>query len=234
MKNECCYLNSMKNSYVQLSITIFNYKDRKRILLVSGIKNRYLLRNVKTVVFYRYVEADFSSVTAKKIRQMLRPGSPNFVSMFSEEPKEVEHSDLHAGDYHLVGADLRQLNEFKEKLGSCELNYKLPTLFIAECVLVYVETSQSDALLSAASNGLRILFFLNYEQVNIGDTFGKIMCRGIILPGLAACENLDAQKRRFIGSGWKNVIILLSQLLEHYCFVIASKNARAFDFEWKK
>ncbi|EFO22694.1 hypothetical protein LOAG_05792 [Loa loa] len=28
--------------------------------------------------------------------------------------------------------------------------------------------------------------------------------------------------------------ILLSQLLEHYCFVIASKNAHTLDFEWTK
>ncbi|CAG9533216.1 unnamed protein product [Cercopithifilaria johnstoni] len=217
---------------------------------------------------HRYVEVDFSSVTAKKIRQMRRPGSPDLISMFSREPKEVEHADLHAGDYHLVGADLRQLNEVKEKLDSCHLNYKTPTLFIAECVLVYMGTSQSDVLLSAFAKWFDNAFFLNYEQVNIGDTFGKIMVsnlheRGIILPGLDACENLDAQKKRFMDSGWKNVVvktmweiygteipdmqvkrieklelldekILLSQLLEHYCFVIASKSAHTLDFEWKK
>lgn len=77
----------------------------------------------------------------------------------------MEHSDLHAGDYHLVGADLRQLNEFKEKLDSCDLNYKAPTLFIAECVLVYMGTSQSDALLSASVGWFEHAFFLNYEQV---------------------------------------------------------------------
>ncbi|VIO88806.1 Uncharacterized protein BM_BM1736 [Brugia malayi] len=243
-------------------------EKRQIINLGAGFDTLYWRLKEEGKQLYRYVEADFSSVTAKKIRQMRRPGSPNLVSMFSEQPKEVEHSDLHAGDYHLVGADLRQLSEFKEKLDSCDLNYKLPTLFIAECVLVYMGTSQSDALLSACVRWFENAFFLNYEQVNIGDTFGKIMVsnlhgRGIILPGLAACENLDAQKRRFISSGWNNVIvktmweiygkeipdiqvkrieklelldekILLSQLLEHYCFVIASKNAHAFDFEWKK
>ncbi|VDK76202.1 unnamed protein product [Litomosoides sigmodontis] len=217
---------------------------------------------------YRYVEVDFSSVTAKKIRIMRRPGSPNLISMFSAEPEEVGHADLHAGDYHLVGADLRQLNELKEKLDSCYLNYEAPTLFIAECVLVYMGTCQSDTLLSACVKWFENAFFLNYEQVNIGDTFGKIMVsnlheRGIILPGLAACENLDAQKKRFVDNGWGNVLvktmweiygkeipdvqvkrieklelldekILLSQLLEHYCFVIASKSAYMLNLDWEK
>lgn len=78
---------------------------------------------------------------------------------------EMEHVDLHAGDYHLIGADLRQLNELKEKLDSCNLNNKMPTLFIAECVLVYMGTSQSDALLSACVRWFEDAFFLNYEQV---------------------------------------------------------------------
>uniref|UniRef100_A0A0R3RW55 Leucine carboxyl methyltransferase 1 n=1 Tax=Elaeophora elaphi TaxID=1147741 RepID=A0A0R3RW55_9BILA len=244
------------------------------INLGAGFDTLYWRLKEKGKQLHRYVEVDFSSVTAKKIRQMRRPGSPNLVSLFSEEPKEMEHADLHAGDYHLIGADLRQLNEFKEKLDSCGLNYKAPTLFIAECVLVYMGTSQSDALLSACVTWFENAFFLNYEQVyfshsvNIDDTFGKIMVsnlhgRGIILPGLAACENLDAQKKRFMDSGWKNVVvktmweiygkeipnvqverieklelldekILLSQLLEHYCFVVASNNAHTLNFEWKK
>ncbi|OZC10191.1 leucine carboxyl methyltransferase [Onchocerca flexuosa] len=238
------------------------------INLGAGFDTLYWRLKEEGKQLYRYVEVDFSSVTAKKIRQIRRPGSPNLVSMFSEETKEVEHSDLHAGDYHLVGADLRQLNEFKEKLESCDLNYKTPTLFIAECVLVYMGTSQSDVLLSALAEWFENAFFLNYEQVNISDTFGKVMIsnlyrRGIILPGLAACENLDAQKKRFIDNGWKNIVaktmweiygkeipdmqvkrieklelldekILLSQLLEHYCFVIASKSGHPLDFEWKK
>ncbi|MCP9262981.1 Leucine carboxyl methyltransferase 1 [Dirofilaria immitis] len=285
---ECKYiaskLNYFKDAYIHRFIlsSECNRRDPEisrgywaRIIAIKAIVDAFLKafpENVKSLILgldltpcirrlkeegkqlYRYVEVDFSSVTAKKIRQIRRPGSPSLISMFSEEPKEVEHSDLHAGDYHLVGADLRQLNEFKEKLESCNLNYKTPTLFIAECVLVYMGTSQSDELLSAS--------------VNISDTFGKVMVsnlyrRGIILPGLAACENLDTQKERFVGNGWKNVFaktmweiygkeipdmevkrieklelldekILLSQLLEHYCFVIASKSAHLLNFEWKK
>lgn len=79
--------------------------------------------------------------------------------------KETEHSDLHAGDYHLIGADLRQLHELKDKLAKCDLNFQAPTLFIAECVLVYMGGGQSDALIAELTNWFDNAFFVNYEQV---------------------------------------------------------------------
>ncbi|PIO69134.1 hypothetical protein TELCIR_09057 [Teladorsagia circumcincta] len=80
----------------------------------------------------KFVDVDFSSVTAKKIRQIRKPGSPDLVSLFNEPPKETQHTDLHCGDYHLVGADLRQWGEFKSKLDSVGIDTTLPTFFIAE------------------------------------------------------------------------------------------------------
>lgn len=46
--------------------------------------------------------------------------------------KETQHTDLHCGDYNLVGADLRQWSEFKSKLESVGVDSTLPTLFLAE------------------------------------------------------------------------------------------------------
>ncbi|KAK6036607.1 leucine carboxyl methyltransferase [Cooperia oncophora] len=80
----------------------------------------------------KFVDVDFSSVTAKKIRQIRKPGSPDLVSLFNEPPKETQHTDLHCGDYHLVGADIRQWAEFKAKLDSVGIDTTLPTFFLAE------------------------------------------------------------------------------------------------------
>lgn len=79
--------------------------------------------------------------------------------------KESQHSDLHAGDYHLIGADLRQLEELEQKLNSIEIDYKLPTLVISECVLIYMSTESSSALLKFFSQKFETIGFLNYEQV---------------------------------------------------------------------
>jgi [phosphatase 2A protein]-leucine-carboxy methyltransferase len=207
----------------------------------------------------RFIEIDFSSVTSKKLRHIRKPQSdPKLFTFFDEEPKEANHCDLHAGDYHLIGADLRQLAELEQKLNSCEIDYKLPTFIIAECVLIYMATDSSSALLKFFTDKFETLSFLNYEQVNTADKFGEVMLknlnsRGIILPGLPACDNIDTQKQRFAKNGFKKVdgwtVLeiyrhhlsteevkrvedierldekeLLTQLLEHYCFVYAFKD----------
>jgi len=51
-------------------------------------------------------------------------------------------------------------------------------------------------------------FFINYEQVNMTDSFGQVMVdnlnqRGCHLAGVAACTSLDTQKERFLSSGWE-------------------------------
>lgn len=199
----------------------------------------------------KFVDVDFSSVTAKKIRQIRKPGSPDLVSLFSEPPKETQHTDLHCGDYHLVGADIRQWAEFKAKLDSVGIDTTLPTLFLAECVLVYMSVDQSAQLLKNISDYFDTVVFVNYEQVRIKDAFGSVMeknleQRGIQLPGLPACNDVETQRERFLSNGWKDVTVidmnivykkllpqdevdrieriehldemeLLRQLLDHYC-----------------
>uniref|UniRef100_A0A0M3K9W0 [phosphatase 2A protein]-leucine-carboxy methyltransferase n=1 Tax=Anisakis simplex TaxID=6269 RepID=A0A0M3K9W0_ANISI len=162
--------------------------------------------------FHKYVEVDFSSVTAKKIRQIRKPGSPDLVAMFSEKPSEFEHSDLHAGDYQLLGADLRQPKELKSKLEASGLDFDMPTLFIAECVLVYMSAMHSGQLLNEIATWFKTALFVNYEQVEMGDTFGGVMernlqQRGIILPGLSSCKSLESQKQRFLDNKWESVNI---------------------------
>ncbi|KAK6747922.1 hypothetical protein RB195_000870 [Necator americanus] len=199
----------------------------------------------------KFIDVDFSSVTAKKIRQIRKPGTPDLVSLFSEAPKETQHTDLHCGDYNLVGADLRQWSEFKGKLESVGVDSTLPTLFLAECVLVYMAVDQSAELLKHIAEFFDTVVFVNYEQVRIKDAFGSVMeknleQRGIYLPGLSACSDIETQKQRFSDSGWGNVTVvdmntvykkllpqhevtriekiehldemeLLRQLLDHYC-----------------
>lgn len=72
---------------------------------------------------------------------------------------------MHAGNYHLVGVDLRNLTEMEQKLAQSEVNWDLPTLFIAECVLVYIETGATHRLLSWISTKFQNAMFINYEQV---------------------------------------------------------------------
>uniref|UniRef100_A0A158P7P5 ER membrane protein complex subunit 4 n=1 Tax=Angiostrongylus cantonensis TaxID=6313 RepID=A0A158P7P5_ANGCA len=140
--------------------------------------------------------------------------------------KEIQHSDLHCGDYSLVGADLRQWNEFRSKLDSVTIDTTLPTLFVAECVLVYMSVDQSAQLLKHISSCFDTVVFINYEQVHTKDTFGNIMeknleQRGIQLPGIAACSDIETQKKRIEKIEHLDEMELLRQLLDHYCICYA-------------
>lgn len=164
--------------------------------------------------FHRFVEVDFSSVTSKKIHQIKRANnSVDLNTFFSEKAEEKQHCDLHAGDYHLIGADLRQLKEFQEKLSSANLDRTKPCLFIAECVFVYLDEQKTDELIAQISNSFDVVSFINYEQINTNDNFTKIMLenlnrRGIFLPGLSACETREKQQQRFLRAGFSSVQVL--------------------------
>jgi len=229
--------------------------------LGAGFDTLYWRLKDAGVVFSRYVELDFSSVTSKKIKLIRKLGKPlatnDLTSYFSGPMSENQHSELHAGDYHLIGVDLRQMEEFRERIQSANLDYKLPTLFIAECVLIYMDDGQCTTLLKELSSSFPAACFINYEQVNMADAFSQVMTknleqRGILLPGVAHCDSLESQKKEFLEAGWTSVDAwtmeeiyqkflnpleisrieslepldereLLSQLLQHYCLVYASK-----------
>ncbi len=75
--------------------------------------------------------------------------------------------DLITDNYCLVSVDLRNISELEKKLDDCKLDRGLPTLFIAECVLVYMSTDHSAALLQYLGTSFSRSCFLNYEMVYI-------------------------------------------------------------------
>ncbi|XP_054268298.1 leucine carboxyl methyltransferase 1-like [Macrosteles quadrilineatus] len=154
-----------------------------------------------------FTEIDFPSVTSKKCFYIKR--NKTLLDEIYVEDGEVRLSatDLHAGNYHVVGADLRNLAEVQHKLAQAEISFDIPTIFIAECVLVYIETALVSQLLSWIVSAFPTAFFINYEQVNMGDKFGQVMmnnlrARGCPLAGVEACHSLDSQMQRFVGTGW--------------------------------
>lgn len=72
---------------------------------------------------------------------------------------------MHARDYHIIGTDLRNLTELVKKLTQSGVDFNIPTMFMAECVLVYMEPECSTMLLRWIVNSFNDVFFINYEQV---------------------------------------------------------------------
>ena len=67
--------------------------------------------------------------------------------------------------YHLAAVDLRKLSEVETKLAECSLEFNVPTLFLFECVLVYMPIQFSHALLQFIADKFATTFCINYEQV---------------------------------------------------------------------
>lgn len=74
-------------------------------------------------------------------------------------------NELHSETYHLAAADIRKLDEVESKLLESSVDFELPTLFLFECVLVYMPLKQSQDLLSFIGRKFASALCVNYEQV---------------------------------------------------------------------
>ena len=59
------------------------------------------------------------------------------------------------------------------------LLFSLPTLFLSECVLIYIEPRDSDAIVNWVGANMAVSLFVVYEQINPTDAFGAMMLRNL-------------------------------------------------------
>jgi len=173
----------------------------------AGFDTLYWRLKDEGTVISSYVELDFPAVTSRKCYTIKK--NKALLDRIYEQDGEVKFSatDLHSGNFHCMGVDLRNTTQLKEKLRQAEIKFDKPTLFIAECVLVYIESEWVSKLLQWISSNFCAGLFVNYEMCNMNDTFGYVMlgnlrARGCNLAGIDHCKNLETQKLRFIDNGW--------------------------------
>lgn len=114
-----------------------------------------------------FSELDFPTVTAKKSYIIKR--NKALLSKIHESDGEVRisHTDLHGPSYHIMGVDLRSTEDVEQKLKQAEIDFELPTIFLSECVLVYMEPKHSANLIKWVASKFRDAAFVNYEQVSL-------------------------------------------------------------------
>ncbi|GFO38313.1 leucine carboxyl methyltransferase 1-like [Plakobranchus ocellatus] len=154
-----------------------------------------------------FVEVDFEQVTTRKCHFI--KSKKQLLSALSDEDADImiSQSELHSAKYHLVHANIANIGELEIKLTASGIDRSLPTLFLTECVLIYIEVEKTNKLLKWIADSFPTSFFLNYEQVNMTDAFGQVMienlkARDCILSGVAACANTNTQMNRFLNNGW--------------------------------
>lgn len=173
-----------------------------------------------------FVDVDLFGITSRKVIAIRR--KPPLLEVLGEDI-QFSPSELHSSVYHLVAADLRsppdpsatgdaggtspshqshKISIQNKLMNECHLDPNLPTIFIAECVLVYMESVHSKKLLSWITSTFKICSFINYEQVNLSDRFGQIMIENLRLRdadllGLDSCKDLSTQEERMLTSGFE-------------------------------
>eukprot|EP00535_Pseudo-nitzschia_heimii_P006107 CAMPEP_0197185210 /NCGR_PEP_ID=MMETSP1423-20130617/11440_1 /TAXON_ID=476441 /ORGANISM="Pseudo-nitzschia heimii, Strain UNC1101" /LENGTH=377 /DNA_ID=CAMNT_0042636213 /DNA_START=35 /DNA_END=1165 /DNA_ORIENTATION=+ len=107
--------------------------------------------------------------------------------------EQLDTSPLSSSSYHLVGHDLRDSpSTLLEKL---DLDPTLPTLFVMECVSMYIPITQSKDILQAVSLSTETVFIACYEPIlgnrRLGreDPFGSVMERNFVKMGVVSPES---------------------------------------------
>jgi tRNA wybutosine-synthesizing protein 4 len=149
-----------------------------------------------------YYELDFPDVVRQKARviavtpqllfSLAGDQAPDAVDIDAEHGSVTASAGARRGRYCLRSADLRELDQVAETLEAAGLLSTLPTLLVAECVLIYMEPRHSDAIISWAAKTFSCAAFVNYEQICPNDNFGRMMVsniasRGCPLKGIRAC-----------------------------------------------
>lgn len=88
----------------------------------------------------------------------------------------VKKDEIHSTNYVLLNGDLRDMNSVGDRMLAAGLDRSLPTMFLTECVLVYMEPEKSRGVIKWAGTNFSTALFLNYEPVRtliLQEAFGN-------------------------------------------------------------
>lgn len=110
--------------------------------------------------------------------------------------------------YTLVGHDIRE--DPSGLVKKLNLDTEIPTLFLTECVLMYVPEPDSKALLSALAAAAKNTSVVCYEPILGNDPFGKMMEQNLLRVGVATRDSclvrtrtLQSQVEKLVDAGFR-------------------------------
>eukprot|EP00727_Mastigamoeba_balamuthi_P008215 m51a1_g4014 hypothetical protein (332) ;mRNA; f:562397-563754 len=158
-----------------------------------------------------WVDVDFPQVVRTKA-SVVR-STPAMCACVGGASTPAQHSGrvLSLGSaYHLAGADLTKPAELAEALAG--LDRSAPCLFVSECVLVYLDPREGDAVIAYAASQFARAVFVAYEPFKPSDPFGARMvanlrARGCPLRSVDAYPDEGAMRVRYMSLGWPEVAV---------------------------
>lgn len=179
---------------------------------------RFMTKGLLKLNTTRVFEVDFPEICSAKLSAMSRHPilyttlgltKATFQQSVSADMTGLFHPTL-CPYYALLSCDLREMDAVIETLLSAGMDQSCPTLFVSECVLIYLDPVYSEALISWASSAFEHVGFVLYEQILPNDNFGQMMLsnlehRGCPLRSLTTFPSITSQIERFRQKGYNRV-----------------------------
>ena len=167
--------------------------------------------------FHHFVDIDFNELTEIKSAKVRR--LPLLKKNLPDEEKSFKiPCGFHCSLYTILPVDLRDLSQVEQQMKILFdrqiLESTRPTLFLSECVLIYMSDEHSLNLLRYLSRTFSTCcLFLNFEQINMNDRFGQIMFdnlkqRSCHLIGMNSCQTKSSQIQRYIDGQFSSAFCL--------------------------
>ncbi|KAI5478317.1 leucine carboxyl methyltransferase [Pseudohyphozyma bogoriensis] len=160
----------------------------------------------------KWVEVDFAEATATKARTISTKAE--LKGALGGDVK-IEHggTGITSPLYALVPGDLRSFTALASSLTTPNgdkpplLDPSLPTLLLAECVMVYLPPETNNEILSWISGTFSDAAVISYDPFGLDDNFGKVMIRNLAtrnlsLPSALATPTLDSLSQRCLANGF--------------------------------
>ncbi|KAH6920555.1 hypothetical protein HPB50_028454 [Hyalomma asiaticum] len=208
----------------------FKNRTCQVLSLGAGYDSNYfrLKASGKLPVNCRYFEVDLQSVVANK--KAIIEGSADLSSLVTD----AATSGSSQPQYCLLSQDITDLKRLESELRAVDVDFRVPTLVIAECVLSYLDTKHSDRLVEWTSTAFADVALAVYEQVEPHDAFGIVMLAhfeslGSPLKSLHRYPSVASLRDRYLERGYESCDCV--SVAEYLCTLDAEEALRFQELE---
>lgn len=168
-----CYRTKVVDWILQLFLLCFNDVTAQVVSLGAGYDSscfRLLSQGARGI----FVEVDYPQTVVSKCS--IIKSTPDLLNLLQDPIFDLTNAilPLKSQQYNLVGIDLCDISLLESVL-LATINPSHPTLFLSECVMTYMNVTDSHKLIRWSSDKFVNALFVTYEQIHPTDGFGLVM-----------------------------------------------------------